>query len=70
MATLIEKDSPLMPLLILAAVFLAFVGSVVGLAYVGGVFTGENAVRENDARITRQHLAPALHSPVPKPVAP
>jgi hypothetical protein len=51
MTTLIEKDSPLMPLLFLALVFLLLLGGGLGLAYMSGVFTGKNEVIENDRRI-------------------
>ena len=51
MKTLIEKDSPLVPLLFLAVVGLLLLGAVLGLAYIGGVFTGKSDVIENDKRI-------------------
>ena len=51
MTTIIEKDSPLVPLLVLAVVFLILLGGGLGLAYMGGVFTGKNEVIENDKRI-------------------
>jgi hypothetical protein len=54
MTTIIEKDSPIVPLLILAIVFLFFLAGGLGLAYVGGVFTGKNQVIENDKRIANQ----------------
>jgi len=54
MTTLIEKDSPIIPLLVLAVVFLFFLGGGLGLAYMGGVFTGKNQVIENDKRIANQ----------------
>jgi hypothetical protein len=54
MTTIIEKDSPIIPLLILAVLFLLFLGGGLGLAYVGGVFTGKNQVIENDKRIANQ----------------
>jgi hypothetical protein len=54
METTIEKDSPLVPLLVLAVVFLILLGSGLGLAYAGGVFTGKNEVIENDKRIENQ----------------
>lgn len=46
-----EIDSPVMALLLLAVVFLIFLGGVLGLAYMGGVFTGKNEVIANDKRI-------------------
>ena len=54
MKTTIEKDSPFVPLLVLAAVFLILLGGALGLAYAGGVFTGKNQVIENDKRIANQ----------------
>lgn len=54
MPTLIEKDSPILPLVILAVIFLVFLSGVFGLAYAGGVFTGKNEVAANDKRIANQ----------------
>jgi hypothetical protein len=54
MTTLIEKDSPLMPLLLLAVVALILFGGGLGLAYLGGVFTGKNDVIANDKRIAAE----------------
>jgi hypothetical protein len=54
MKTLIEKDSPLMPLLFLAVLFLIFLAGALGLAYLGGVFTGKNDVIANDQRIAAE----------------
>jgi len=54
MTTLIEKDSPIIPLLLLAVVFLILLGGGLGLAYAGGVFTGKNEVIANDKRIMNQ----------------
>jgi hypothetical protein len=51
MTTLVEKDSPLMPLLFLAVIFLLLLGGGLGLAYIGGVFTGKDEVIANDKRI-------------------
>ena len=70
MPTIIEKDSPVVPLIVLGVVFLLFLCGAIGLAYIGGVFTGKNAVMENDARITREHLSHSPPSPAPKPSAP
>jgi hypothetical protein len=50
----IEKDSPLLPLLLLAFIFLLFLGGALGLAYAGGVFTGKNQVIANDQRIENE----------------
>ena len=61
MTTIIEKDSPIVPLLVLAVVFLLFVGGVLGLAYMGGVFTGKNEVIANDKRIA--NLAHPISAP-------
>jgi hypothetical protein len=54
MKTIIEKDSPIVPLLALAVVFLILLGGGLGLAYMGGVFTGKNEVIANDKRIETQ----------------
>jgi hypothetical protein len=54
MKTTVEKDSPLVPLLVLAVVFLILLGGALGLAYAGGVFTGKNEVIENDKRIANE----------------
>jgi len=54
METLIEKDSPRIPLLVLTAIFFLIIGSGVALAYMGGVFTGKDAVIANDLRIKNQ----------------
>ncbi len=65
MDTLIEKDSPVRALLILALLFLLFVGGVVGLAYLGGVFTGKDAVAANDKRIANQTVQGSVPSSAP-----
>jgi hypothetical protein len=54
MTTIVEKDSPFIPLLVLAIVFLILLGSGLSLAYMGGVFTGKNEVIENDKRIANE----------------
>jgi hypothetical protein len=54
METVIEKDSPVVPLLILTVVFLFLLGGGLALAYMGGVFTGKNEVIANDKRIMDQ----------------
>ncbi len=54
MKTIIEKDSPFLPLFILAFVGFVFLAGVMGLAYLGGVFTGKDAVIANDKRIARE----------------
>ena len=54
MATLIEEDSPRLTLVLLAFIFLALLVGGLGLAYMGGVFTGKNEVIANDKRIERQ----------------
>ena len=54
METLIEKDSPRIPLLVLTAIFFLIIGSGVALAYKGGVFTGKDAVIANHLRIKNQ----------------
>ncbi|MCE0496798.1 MAG: hypothetical protein LV481_02460 [Methylacidiphilales bacterium] len=70
MATLIEKDSPLTALLVLALVFLIFLAGALGLAYMGGVFTGKNEVIANDKRITNQNLLNSAPSSAPDPAKP
>lgn len=54
MKTLIEKDSPLIPLLFIAATCVILLGGGLGLAYMGGVFTGKNEVIANDKRIAAE----------------
>jgi hypothetical protein len=51
MTTLIEKDSPTPAILVIAVIFLLFLGGGFGLAYMGGVFTGKSDVIANDRRI-------------------
>jgi hypothetical protein len=65
METIVEKDSPVLVLAVLGGIFVLFVSSIVGLAYLGGVFTGEDAVAENDKRIANQ-----AHFNSPPPVDP
>lgn len=57
MKTIIEKDSPVPALILVALMFFLLIGGVLGLAYVGGVFTGKNDVIENDKRIANQASA-------------
>jgi hypothetical protein len=54
MTTIIEKDSAFMPLLFLGVIFLILLVGGLGLAYMGGVFTGKNEVIENDRRIAAE----------------
>jgi len=70
MTTIIEKDSPMMPILVLAVIFLLFLGGGLGLAYMGGVFTGKNEVIENDQRITKQNLLKSTPFPAPESAKP
>jgi hypothetical protein len=70
MTTLIEKDSPLIPLLVLAMAFLILLGGGLGLAYAGGVFTGKNEVAENDKRIANQTLPMPVPSTAPESAKP
>lgn len=70
MTTLIEKDSPVPALLLLGVIFLFFIGGGLGLAYVGGVFTGKNQVAENDKRIVNQALLNSSPSIAPAPAKP
>ena len=57
METIVEKDSPVTALTLLAIIILLFVGGIFGLVYLGGVFTGKNQVIENDKRIESLNLA-------------
>jgi hypothetical protein len=65
MKTLIEKDSPVPALLILAFIFLLFIGGGCVLAYMGGFFTGKDEVIANDKRITEQAHLKSAPSSVP-----
>jgi ABC-type transporter Mla subunit MlaD len=67
MKTIIEKDSPLMPLLFLAVIFLLLLGGGLGLAYIGGVFTGKNEVIANDKRIANLSHPPSAPSTAHNP---
>jgi len=51
METIVEKDSPLLPLILFGIIGLMLLGGGLGLAYAGGVFTGKDAVAANDKRI-------------------
>jgi hypothetical protein len=53
-ANLIEKDSPAMALILLTVIFSIILAGLAGLAYLGGVFTGRDAVLANDKRITEE----------------
>ncbi len=55
MDPIIEEDSPATMVVVLAIVFLIFVALALGLAWMGGVFTGKNEVLANDKRILQQH---------------
>jgi len=70
MPTLIEKDSPILPLVILAVIFLIFLSGVFGLAYAGGVFTGKDEVAANDKRIANQVSLNSSPSITPTPTKP
>jgi len=65
MKTIIEKDSPVTALVTLGIIFILFIAGGLGLAYIGGVFTGKNDVIENDKRIADQ-----AHSESSPPSAP
>jgi hypothetical protein len=68
MKTIIEKDSPVPALLLLGGLILIFVvGGSMRLAYLGGVFTGKDAVAANDKRIAEQ--AAHTSSPTTDPAA-
>ena len=54
MDNIVEKDSPIIPLLVLITIFFLILGSGIALAYMGGVFTGKDAVMANDLRIKNQ----------------
>ena len=70
METVVEKDSPVTALVILGSILLFFVGGGLGLAYVGGVFTGKDAVAENDKRIANQALVKSVPPAAPEPAKP
>jgi hypothetical protein len=70
METIIEKDSPVLALILLSVLFLFFLGAGLGLAYIGGVFTGKNDVIANDSRIASQALLKSAPSSVPAPAKP
>jgi len=70
METVVEKDSPVTVLVILGGILLFFVGGGLGLAYVGGVFTGKDAVAENDKRIANQALVKSVPPAAPEPAKP
>ncbi len=57
MKTIIEQDSPLLPLLVLAVACLILLAGGIELAYLGGVFTGKDEVIANDKRIMDQAAA-------------
>ena len=48
----------------------AQLGGGLGLAYLGGVFTGKNEVIENDQRITKQNLLNSAPSSAPDSAKP
>jgi hypothetical protein len=54
MKTIIENNSLPISLFILAAVLVILIGFALALAYLGGVFTGRDAVIANDKRIENQ----------------
>jgi len=54
----------------LAVVFLILLGGVMGLAYVGGVFTGKNEVIENDNRIANLAFVKSAPATTPAPAKP
>ena len=70
MTSLVERDSPLVPLLVFAVVFLILPGGGLGLANLGGVFTGNNEVIENDKRIGSLALLKSAPSCAPEPAKP
>jgi len=70
METLIEKDSPTLPLVLLVVIFLIFLSGMLGLAYMGGVFTGKNEVIQNDKRIANQALVKSVPPAAPEPAKP
>jgi hypothetical protein len=54
MKSLVKSDSLRIPLIFLAIVLLIVFSLVLELAYLGGVFTGRDAVIANDKRIENQ----------------
>lgn len=67
MEPIVEKDSVATALIILGAIFLLFIGGVLGLAYMGGVFTGKDAVAANDRRILQQAQLKPSPATAPEP---
>lgn len=70
METIVEKDSPVTAIILLAVLFLIFLAGGLGLAYIGGVFTGKNEVIANDNRIASQTLLKSAPSSAPEPAKP
>jgi hypothetical protein len=54
MDPIIEEDSPTLGIVLIAIVLLILVAGGLGLAWMGGVFTGKNEVLANDKRILQQ----------------
>ena len=67
MTIIIEKYSRIVPLLVLTVVFVFFLGSGLGLAYLGGVFTGKNEVIANDKRLENLAFLKSGPSTTPGP---
>jgi hypothetical protein len=60
MTLLREKMPPTTAILLVAIFILLFLGSGLGLAYLGGVFTDKNEVLANDQRIMNEEAQAAL----------
>ncbi len=70
MTTVIEKDSPVVPLLLIAAFLLVLLGGGLGLAYVGGVFTGKNEMVAKNKRTADQAPLSDIPTPLSAPAKP
>jgi len=66
MTTIIEKDSLIPALIVVIVIGLILLGGALGLAYIGGVFTGKDEVLANDKRIANQAIP--VSAPVVAPV--
>jgi hypothetical protein len=63
MTPTVEKHVSLAAMLAMAGAILFFLAGGLRLAVMAGVFTGRQAVIENDERITKQNLADSASSP-------
>lgn len=54
MKTVIEEDSPAVPLILLAVMFGVLLGAGLGLAYMGGLFTTKEVADTDPKRVPPQ----------------